>query len=168
MVSHQCGFFHVFSNDLFEWMSCHTLNSWMVSHQYGFFHVSSNYLTWSICSCTLSNWMVYHQCGFFHGSSNDWIVSICSHILSSWMVYHQYGFFHVASNCLILSIYWPDWVRQHQITPPFVNKVKFWCCLWPTSFKFPANFWSRKPDRTSHFLVWLRLGPFFLADLVLV
>ena len=40
--------------------------------------------------------------------------------------------------------------------------------IWPTSFKFPANFWCRKPDRTSHFLVWLRLGRFCLACLVLV
>ena len=40
--------------------------------------------------------------------------------------------------------------------------------IWPTCFKFPANFWSRKPDRTSHFLVLLRLGQFCLACLALV
>ena len=29
--------------------------------------------------------------------------------------------------------------------------------IWPASFNFPSNFWSRKPDRTSNFLsgsVW--------------
>ena len=35
--------------------------------------------------------------------------------------------------------------------------------IWPTSFKFPANFWSRKPDRTSNFFIWLRLAWFCLA-----
>ena len=35
--------------------------------------------------------------------------------------------------------------------------------IWPASFKFPANFWSRKPDRTSNFFIWLRLAWFCLA-----
>ena len=40
--------------------------------------------------------------------------------------------------------------------------------IWPTSLKFPTNFWCRKPDRTSHFLVLLRLGRFYLVCLALV
>ena len=35
--------------------------------------------------------------------------------------------------------------------------------IWPASFNFPSNFWSRKPDRTSNFFIWLRLAWFCLA-----
>ena len=54
----QCGFFHGSLNYLLDWMSCHTLSSWMVSHQCGFFHESLNHLMLWISCHTLSNLMV--------------------------------------------------------------------------------------------------------------
>ena len=46
--------------------------------------------------------------------------------------------------------------------------------IWPASFNFPSNFWSRKPDRTSNFLsgsvwhdfVWLS-GPWCSQGIIL-
>ena len=42
---------------------------------------------------------------------------------------------------------------------PFVYKKKTESgVVWHNLANFPTNFWCRKPDRTSHFFVWLRLA----------
>ena len=73
--------------------------------------------------------------------------------------------------CRKLKGSWPDYARQHQKFPLCLKKDRI-CYLvlsgtiLTTSFKFPVNFWSRKPDRTSHLwcgsvwgdFVWLVLS----------
>ena len=133
MVSHQCGFFHVSLNHLLDWISCHTLNSWMVSHQRGFFHVSSNYLTWSICSRTLNRWMVSHQYGFFHESSNYLMSCICSHIESNGMVSHHCGSFHESLTCLLrwkLCHTQSNWVVSWKWWTHFSSSLNYLCHRW--------------------------------------
>ena len=64
---------------------------------------------------------------------------------------------------------WRKLARLSQTAPdsvPFCKQSKILTLpgtIWPTSFKFPANFWSRKLDRTGNFFIWLRLAWFCLA-----
>ena len=77
--------------------------------------------------------------------------------------------FYLVSWTKNLKENWRKLARLSQTTPDsvsFCNQSKILTLsgtIWPTSFKFPANFWSRKPDRTSNFFVWLRLAWFCLA-----
>ena len=64
--------------------------------------------------------------------------------------------------CRKLEGSWPDCITYQTASELyFVYKKRQNLVLsgsiWPASFNFPSNFWSRKPDRTSNFLsgsVW--------------
>ena len=80
-----------------------------------------------------------------------------------------FGFLHqkFAGNLKEVAQILPDTTKTSLCLPKRQNLVLSGT-IWPTCFKFPANFWCRKPDRNSHFLVLLCLGRFCLAFLVLV
>ena len=77
--------------------------------------------------------------------------------------------FYLVSWTKNLKENWRKLARLSQTTPDsvsFCNQSKILTLsgtIWPTSFKFPSNFWSRKPDGTSNFFIWLRLAWFCLA-----
>ena len=71
--------------------------------------------------------------------------------------------FCLASWTKSLQETWRKLARLHQTASEFYfvyykrQNLVLSGSIWPASFNFPSNFWSRKPDRTNNFLsgsVW--------------
>ena len=132
-------------------------------------HVKGQRLKVCEAKCTPQDWLVLIVCLFDGGSActMPWL----HHSQDCQMCQTQPG-----EKLLVLSGFQDQNIAGNlkevcQTVPKktiLLQKDRIHGTIWPTSIKFPANFWTRKPDSTDNLFVRLRLASFCLPVCALV